>query len=227
MWNRKLITVGAAALGLLYVAASHAIAGLIYIKDTWKTDGRIFKVRAYTPEYRKRMEEICIATASDKARTDAVHGEFTKKMYCDLYLDHGIGMMLVDETEQAVGYVLAAKDIGTFLQKSKEDRKAITDLGEYYAKRAEAEWDGYLQYAEDYPAHLHIDILEDYTGHGNGSHLMQDMLKELKTQGVKGVMLGVAKSNPRAVAFYQKNGFTVLEESEGGYAMGIRLQEEK
>ena len=56
---------------------------------------------------------------------------------------------------------------------------------------------------------------------------MQDMLKELKTQGVKGVMLGVAKSNERAIAFYQKNGFTVLEESEGGYAMGIRLQEEK
>ncbi|MBR3358518.1 MAG: hypothetical protein IKG46_11945 [Solobacterium sp.] len=89
MLDRKIISVGIAALGLLYVAASHAVAGVIYIKDVWKTDGKTRKIRKYTPEYRQRMEEICIATASEKARTDEVHAEFTKKMYCDMYLDHG------------------------------------------------------------------------------------------------------------------------------------------
>ena len=52
---------------------------------------------------------------------------------------------------------------------------------------------------------------------------MKAMLEELKAQNVKGVMLGVAKANERAVKFYQKMGFQVLEQDEGGYAMGIRL----
>jgi ribosomal protein S18 acetylase RimI-like enzyme len=53
------------------------------------------------------------------------------------------------------------------------------------------------------------------------------MLKELKEQGVRGVTLGVARSNERAFAFYQKMGFEILGEDEGGYALGIRLKEEK
>ena len=225
MLDRKIISVGIAALGLLYVAASHAVAGVIYIKDVWKTDGKTRKIRKYTPEYRQRMEEICIATASEKARTDAVHGKFTKLMYCDMYLDHGIALMLMNEKEEAVGYILAAKDIGTFLQKTKETREEITALGEYYKNRAEAEWDSLLQAAEEYPAHLHIDILEEYTGGGNGTRLMKEMLKELKEQGVRGVTLGVARSNERAFAFYQKMGFEILGEDEGGYALGMRLKE--
>ena len=227
MLDRKIISVGIAALGLLYVAASHAVAGVIYIKDVWKTDGKTRKIRKYTPEYRQRMEEICIATASEKACTDEVHGKFTKLMYCDMYLDHGEALMLMNEKEEVVGYILAAKDIGTFLQKTKETREEITGLGEYYKNRAEAEWDSLLQRAEEYPAHLHIDILEEYTGGGNGTRLMGEMLKELKEQGVRGVTLGVARSNERAFAFYQKMGFEILGEDEGGYALGMRLKEEK
>ena len=54
--------------------------------------------------------------------------------------------------EQVVKEILAAKDIGTFLQKTKETREEITGLGEYYKNRAEAEWDSLLQRAEEYPA---------------------------------------------------------------------------
>ena len=182
-------------------------------------------IREYTSEYRKQMEDICLATASEKARTDILHGIFTLKMYCDLYLDHGEVLMLVDEKNQAAGYVMAAPDIRSFLKESEEDRKEITVLGEHYKNRAEAEWNGYLTYADRYPAHVHIDLLESETGSGNGTRLMKAMLEKLKSQNVKGVMLGVAKANERAVKFYQKMGFQVLEQDEGGYAMGIRLQE--
>lgn len=182
-------------------------------------------IREYTSEYRKQMEDICLATASEKARTDILHGIFTLKMYCDLYLDHGEVLMLVNEKNQAAGYVMAAPDIRTFLKESEEDRKEITVLGEYYKNRAEAEWNGYLTYADLYPAHVHIDLLESETGSGNGTRLMKAMLEKLKSQNVKGVMLGVAKANERAVKFYQKMGFQVLEQDEGGYTMGIRLQE--
>ena len=71
-------------------------------------------IREYTSEYRKQMEDICLATASEKARTDILHGIFTLKMYCDLYLDHGEVLMLVDEKNQAAGYVMAAPDIRSF-----------------------------------------------------------------------------------------------------------------
>ena len=178
-------------------------------------------IREYTSEYRKQMEDICLATASEKARTDILHGIFTLKMYCDLYLDHGEVLMLVDEKNQAAGYVMAAYKM---LQMLGTDAEIIV-LGEYYKNRAEAEWNGYLTYADRYPAHVHIDLLESETGSGNGTRLMKAMLEKLKSQNVKGVMLGVARANERAVKFYQKMGFQVLEQDEGGYAMGIRLQE--
>ena len=226
MLRRRLISAGIAAAGLLYVAAVHTIAGIQYAKDTQK-DRKGVKVRRYTSEYRKQMEDICLATASEKARTDEMHGEFTKRMYCDLYLDHGIAYMLVNEKAKAVGYCLAAKDIGTFLRESKKDRQGITGLSEEYAARAEAEWDGYLYCAEDYPAHLHIDILEEYTGGGNGTLLMRTMLDHLRREGVKGVMLGVAKDNERACRFYQKMGFEQICEFDGGYIFAMHLQEEE
>ncbi len=47
-----------------------------------------------------------------------------------------------------------------------------------------------------------------------------DRLRELD---VPAVHLGVSKRNPRAVRFYEREGFHVIEEFEWAFDMGIQL----
>ena len=73
---------------------------------------------------------------------------------------------------------------------------------------------------QDYPAHLHIDILPEFQGKGYGRSLMTTFLEKLRDQGVKGVHLIMGKDNAGAGMFYQKMGFrrlpVVLDGGESG-----------
>jgi ribosomal protein S18 acetylase RimI-like enzyme len=60
---------------------------------------------------------------------------------------------------------------------------------------------------EDYPAHLHINVLPDAQSSGWGRRLIETELAALKAHGVRGVHLGVAPDNERAKGFYQHVGF--------------------
>ncbi len=75
-------------------------------------------------------------------------------------------------------------------------------------------------YLADYPAHLHIDMLPCIQQKGVGRKLMDSLFAELAHQKVPGLHLGVGSSNTGAVAFYQKVGFTVLEEHKWGFTLG-------
>jgi ribosomal protein S18 acetylase RimI-like enzyme len=75
-------------------------------------------------------------------------------------------------------------------------------------------------YLAKYPAHLHIDLLPCIQQKGFGRKLMDSLFAELSHQKVSGLHLGVGSSNTGAVAFYQKTGFTVLEEHIWGFTLG-------
>lgn len=64
----------------------------------------------YTPEHADELRRVCIASASERARTSETHALFTLAMYCDPYLDHGVAYMLIDDEGVAHGYVLACED---------------------------------------------------------------------------------------------------------------------
>ena len=81
----------------------------------------------------------------------------------------------------------------------------------------------YEAYQKEYPAHLHVDILEDCCGKGSGTLLMHTLLDALKKEHVPGIMVGVAKNNQCAFNFYQKMGFEILVEAEYGYILGQKL----
>ena len=53
--------------------------------------------------------------------------------------------------------------------------------------------------------------------------LMEALLARLKKDHVRGVCLGAAKNNTRAVGFYRHFGFQVLAEDENGYFFGLKL----
>ena len=77
--------------------------------------------------------------------------------------------------------------------------------------------------AAAYPAHLHIDLLPIGQGKRLGSKMMATFLNRLREIDVPAVHLGVSKRNPRAVRFYEREGFHVIEEYETGIDMGMHL----
>jgi ribosomal protein S18 acetylase RimI-like enzyme len=81
-------------------------------------------------------------------------------------------------------------------------------------------------YAE-YPAHLHIDLVDRAQGFGFGRKLMTELMDMLRRRGSPGVHLGVAMRNTRGRTFYQHLGFKDLavqgDPPDGCYYMGVRL----
>jgi ribosomal protein S18 acetylase RimI-like enzyme len=74
----------------------------------------------------------------------------------------------------------------------------------------------------EYPAHLHIDLLPDAQGKGWGRALINALREALRNRKIPGLHLGVGGSNTGAIAFYKKMGFAVLAEHPWGLTMGCR-----
>ena len=180
------------------------------------------KIVPYEEKYRKDVQRICVDTGSPDNQVNAEHRRFTLLMYCDEYLDHETGFVLLDDHDVPQGYVLCAENYGSFQKHMKPYLEKIRKECPSFANRTDIS--EYEQYQNEYPAHLHIDIEEDYTGHGRGTALIQTLLDHLKRKSVKGIMLGVDKHNERAFSFYQKTGFHILKEDEDSALLGLMLR---
>ncbi|CAM2729170.1 unnamed protein product [Rotaria socialis] len=76
---------------------------------------------------------------------------------------------------------------------------------------------------DDYPSHLHIDLLPKAQGQGYGTKMIHHIVDELKRLGSKGVHLQMSANNARAFRFYTKVGFTVLEQDPETIWFGKKL----
>ncbi len=79
---------------------------------------------------------------------------------------------------------------------------------------------------DDYPAHLHIDLLPSAQGQGWGRALMDRFLAQVRSAGARGVHLGVATVNRGAAAFYTRLGFHLLRADEETQTLGLRLDDQ-
>lgn len=151
--------------------------------------------------------------------------------------------LILEDAEGVCGYALAARDSREFYARyEKEWRPKLT--AEFPKPQGDPEnwsrvetvysWYHSPDYTmpepyEDFPSHLHIDLLERAQGQGYGRKLMEELMDKLRQSGSPGVHLGVSMMNPRAAAFYQKLGFRELlrcgEGSDGCIYMGKSLRE--
>lgn len=65
-----------------------------------------------------------------------------------------------------------------------------------------------------FPAHLHLNVLEAARGSGLGAGLLDTFLAELAGRGVRGVHLSTTRVNTAALALYERRGFRVWAERE-------------
>ena len=69
---------------------------------------------------------------------------------------------------------------------------------------------------EQYPAHLHIDMLPPFQGAGHGRALMETFYAAAAQAGAAGVYVAVTTANTRALGFYHRLGFRPFEVAEPG-----------
>lgn len=165
--------------------------------------------------------DICIRTADSGADATALYSDPRLPGYVwavpYLMLAPAFAFVLADG-ERAIGYVIAAPDTAAFTEQLEREwwplvrrrvagyvPKASQDamiLGRIAAPEPHAAW-----LLDDYPAHMHINILPDAQASGWGRKMIAAELTALREAGVRGVHLGVAPDNQRAMGFYRHLGF--------------------
>jgi GNAT superfamily N-acetyltransferase len=77
-------------------------------------------------------------------------------------------------------------------------------------------------FVDEQTPELSISVVPSRRRHGVGQELLDALLDRARTEGHEQVSLSVEKDSA-AVAFYERNGFTPLRESDGGLVMLRRL----
>lgn len=155
------------------------------------------------------------------------------RIYVGPYLQFEPELAVILEDDLGVcGYALGALDSKTFFGRYENEWRP--NLVEQFPKPtgASASWSRlesvYHTYHEpdyfcpepyqQYPSHLHIDLLPRAQGKGYGRQMMNLLLQRLRDAGSAGVHLGMSITNDRAYGFYLRLGFTELtRDSESIY----------
>ena len=133
-----------------------------------------------------------------------------------------LGCALMLEDEQGVcGYALAAADSRAFYGRYENEWRP--ELCSQFAEPTgdPTSWSRvqqihYLYHHPDYylpepyeqfPAHLHIDLMTRAHRQGHGTKMMNLLIDRLPAKGVPGVHLGMAASNDRVHSILHKPGF--------------------
>ena len=171
-------------------------------------------IRKYEDRDKERVEEICVITDNSKMKR-----ELLLTLYSRYYTTYEKENSFVAEVDGRVaGYIISTPDNKTWIEKFSSTLLS-SSTPEIRAKGLEST-EGYMEFYEEYPAHLHIDIDPQYQRMGIGHRLMDALLSSYREKGVKGVMLGVDPNNIKGVSFYKKYGFTPLDQS--GVWWGIK-----
>ena len=171
----------------------------------------------------KNVEYVCRMTAGNLARKNDIIGEATAKTYSSYYIRECIDtcFVLADDNDNAVGYILCEPDYRRFARIfPKTDVPIITEIYKKDGRSARLLPLPYCLWGRKYPAHLHIDILDEYQGKGYGSLLMEALLEELYCRKVTGIMLTADSDNYGAIRFYKRFGFhTIINVKNAGIVM--------
>jgi ribosomal protein S18 acetylase RimI-like enzyme len=199
-------------------------------------------IRRAVPRDRDALYDICVRTgdAGEDARPLYRNPELLGEIWVGPYLVLAPDLAFVaDDDNGVVGYVLGAADTVAF-EAACEQRwwPALRARYPDPLDDAPVTADGQLIHrihhppptaasvVDEYPAHLHVDILPRGQARGIGRRLMTRLFDALVGQGVVGVHLGVDARNTRAVGFYTHLGFAPVgppRDERSGWLLGLHL----
>lgn len=186
-----------------------------------------YRIRKYEERDRAQVEAVCTGTLSKEYKKEPMRSAMLG-VFCHYYIDQEPQNCFVaaDENDQAVGYILCAAD---FKEWEKQFTAKYIEISENPITKmmGQGTIEGLRKYAEEYPAHLHIDILPEHQRKGLGTRLMDALMEHLKKQQVPGICLCVASDNDMGQKFYRKYGLEELERNDQEIVMGSRRPAER
>ncbi len=184
------------------------------------------EIRPYKAKDKENVHFVCLN--SDGPCKSSERGiNFALAVYCDYYIENEPENCFVaaDENDKAIGYIISTENFDKFKEIYISDYYTRIKKWEYRRRKsALRSIIPHEKYKEDYPAHLHIDILPEYQRMGLGHKLTDALLEQLKSKDVKGIMLTTWIKNEKGRGFYDKYGFTLLEEMKNCAVYGLRLK---
>lgn len=195
------------------------------------------QIRNFRPEDRADCYDVCVKTGLGGQDATGVYrdDDLIPEIFCGPYVDLEPGLaFVVDNGARVVGYALGAADTRDFVERYRaqvlpafarrfgamagvsDDEREMTELGLQPQRMLIPELD-------DFPAHLHIDLLPEAQGQGLGRQLIETLLDELAARGATGVHLEMDPANEGAGAFYARLGFDRLGTDEDTARFAMRL----
>lgn len=185
----------------------------------------MISIRKYQEKDKPAVLKILVETSRLPAETES-DLKYLRLMYNDYYteVEPENCFVAVNDDDEAVGYILCSSNHSKFKNIFKKFYlPEIRELGFKFYTQALMDIYSHTPFVKKYPAHLHINILSVCQGQGTGTQLMESLKNELRSQGLKGLMLSCAADNDGAIRFYKRNGFKVLSTFAGGCIMAIEL----
>jgi len=199
---------------------------------------RVPRIRPFRPGDEPDLARICLLTADAGGDATGVleDDDLWARLFVLPYVARHPEFAFVVETDdgRVAGYIVGAPDTRAF-EEWFRDEWWPRFAAQYPKPDAErSRQDGILIYAygrgpgaepygDEYPAHLHIDLLPELQGQGWGRRLIETLVAALREAGVTGLHLVAANENTGALAFYPRVGFSPLPSHEGVQAFGMRL----
>ena len=153
---------------------------------------RMPQIRPFAKPDTADLYEVCLRTGDDGDDASAQYADraILGEVYVGPYLAfEPAWAWVVEHDGRVAGYVLRARyPLGAF-----PDASADAEIVRLIHDPRESA-PGLLQ---EFPAHLHIDLLPHVQGHGLGGALIGILLDELRSRGVPGIHLGVSSTNAR------------------------------
>src|SRR5262245_55864594 len=186
-----------------------------------------FKIRPCEPRDEAVVYEVCLRTGDAGNDATPLHDDQRAlgHIYVGPYMKLEPELAFVLEDQIGVcGYVLGAQDSVKFYHaylnewlpriraqhpEPTGDPVAWTPTQKIYYEYYHPDI-FYPQPINQYPSHMHIDLLLRAQGQGWGTRMVRTLLDELKRKGSPGVHLAMNAVNHRAYGFYQKQVFHEL-----------------
>jgi ribosomal protein S18 acetylase RimI-like enzyme len=186
-------------------------------------------IRPYRDGDIDALYRICLQTGDDGEDATSLFEdpEILGHVFVAPYVLFEPSLIFVAEDEAGVGgYIVGALDSSTFEKRLDADWWPML-RDRYRAPSSELPPDQWAadqraahfvhvpltipdELAEDYPSHLHINLVPRLQAQGLGRRLIDTLIGTLRVQGSVGLHFFVSPANQRAVGFYQHLGFTMI-----------------
>ena len=183
-------------------------------------------IRPYQTKDKENVRFVCL-NSEGPCKSSKRARNFTLTVYCDYYTENEPENCFVcaNENDEAIGYVICAENFDVFKKRFVENY--YSKINKWDFKRRKSALRSIVpheKYKEEYPAHLHIDVLPEYHRMGIGHKMTDALLEHLKKKGVEGIMLTTWIKNEKGRGFYDKYGFALLEEMKNCVVYGLKLK---